>query len=149
MHTLLPFDGFKLSALCLSDRLLIQQVNDCVSLLETLHETDKATLPFTHVMVKVWQGSELQLCEFGLTCVETYKLRYPSSVTLNDHYNSLIQHMDLAESGEMTLPAWFGKDEVHDEYKGLLRFLDPARYEPIFASIRTCRPENFRYPTSF
>ncbi len=147
MHTLLPFDDFKVSALCLSDKLLEQQINDCVSLLETLHETDKATVPLSHPMVKAWQGCELQLCEFGLSCVEIYRARKPSQPLLfSEEYSSLARHMNLAESGEMTLPSWFGKPEVHDEYKGLLRSLDPARYEPIFASVETVSPEDFRYP---
>lgn len=145
MQTLLPFDDFKLSALVLTDRLLEQQIEDCITILETLHETNQAK-DWNHPIVKAWSGSELQLCEFGFTCLDQWTKRRKYSNWSEEKDRRLEWHLDLAGGGEMTMPPWFGKNEVHLEYQGLLRYLDPNTYEKVFDKVATCSPDRFRYP---
>jgi len=148
MHTLLPYDDFKLSALALTDELLQRQIEDCLAIVEILHETDKAEGDFDHPTVQAWRGSELQLCEFGLSCVEVYLRRNADAQGALEAEKRLEWHLDLAEGGDMTKPSWYGTDWIHTEYQGLLRFLDPLVYEQRFPNVTTCTPDRFRYPTA-
>jgi len=88
----------------------------------------------------------LQLAEFGLSCVDMYLKRYPTAPDVVELAERLEWHLEIAEGGEMTKPSWFGRDEIHREYQGLLRHLDPAHYEKVFTTVETCSPERFRYP---
>ncbi len=149
MHTLLPYDDFKLSALALTDQLLKQQVVDCITILETLHETGQGDGDFDHPTVQAWRGCELQLCEFGLNCAEQYLKRHIGEKWVESNVERLEFHLDLAEGGDMEKPSWFGEDWVHLEYKGLLLFLDPDHYETIWPNVAPLQGlDRFRYPTA-
>lgn len=147
MHTLLPFDDFKITAICLSSDHLIRQANDCIAILDRIHEINGLT-DWTDKTVQAWRGHELQLCEFGLECCDTLRRRLKSTSAEGDGHleTALLRHLELAEGGDMTLPEWFGDDDVHLEYKGLLIHMDPERYQPMWPSVAPCSPKNFRYP---
>jgi hypothetical protein len=147
MHTLLPFDDYKLTALALTNNLLRRQIDDCITILEIVHETGLVTTDFRHPTVEAWRGCELQLCEFGLTCADTLQVREPNNTSLPEKVERLEFHLELAQGGDMEKPKWFGLDWVHLEYQGLLRWIDPATYDKVFVNVQTCPPERFRYPT--
>lgn len=149
MHTLLPYDDFRVAALCLTNGLLRQQIADCVEILDIIHEVDGNTGKYNDPTVKAWEGSELQLCEFGLCCVEVAVARsHPKGLTdaTAQNWLKLEKHLDLASDGDLERPSWFGDDRVHREYQGLLRHFDPEHYEHVFPNVATCEPERFRFP---
>lgn len=143
MHTLLPFDDFKITAIALSSGDLREQAQDCTAILDRIHEIDGIP-DWTDKTVQAWRGSELQLCEFGLTCCEILARR--TGITEIALEARLEHHLDLAEGGDMGFPAWWGDEEVHLEYKGLLIYRNPERYQPMWPSVASCPPERFRYP---
>lgn len=145
MHTLLPYDDFRISAMALSDTLLAKQIKDCVTILNTLHEVGKPTTDPRNPTVKAWKGYELQLCEFGLDCCDEWKRRHGENEERNNDRAALEQHLDWAATGNMEKPPWVGDENVHLDYRGLLVYLEPEKYSTLF-NVKPCEPNNFRYP---
>lgn len=132
LQTFLPYPDYMLSAQVLDSKRLGKQRLEVVQILNVLHEVEGSNMGWrNHPAVKMWRGCELQLCEYGLVMVETWKARgYRDTCE-----KKLAQHLDWAEGGNMLKPTWFGDIDFHRSHQSNLLRKDPEYYGTFFGDV--------------
>lgn len=139
----LPLPSFKDSLRTLSNDHLRKQRVDVIRLMDAFHEVQESELPKeyrarvypTDAIYRMWQGYEMQLCEYGLQACEEWKNRVHSNDSHEpDFYKMISDHLDWAtgEDSDMGKPNWFGDVDVHLSHQAALTRLDPDHYRKFF-----------------
>lgn len=140
--TWLPLPSYRDSADALSDRDLEQQRYDVVYLLEQLHSIEKSELPSEYLsevgnadielLMKMWVGKEMQLCEYGAVVCEEWLTR--KAFQEDPALEIILKHLDWAtdDSSNMAKPVWFGNIEFHHSHQAALVRRDADSYRGLF-----------------
>lgn len=124
MQTFVPYAQHHETARCLDMRRLGKQRVETLQILQTLNPLSTKTGWKNHPAVKMWQGHEIALAEYGLyICHEWVRRGYQD--TCADKIKSLMRYFP-DRSGYM--PDWWGDVEVHDSHKSNLLRKEPAWY---------------------
>lgn len=131
--------AFADTAFDLSDSDLKSQIKNIVTVLETLHETDKKYLPFEeHPVTLQWRGHEVQLCNFGHECLDALfqrrtQVAFDSRDELEE-FSALADriewHLQCASSGDcvMEKPLWVKLGATIMEHRSALMRHDIVYY---------------------
>lgn len=131
MQTFLPYPNFSLSAQALDNKRLGKQRLEAWQILEVLRQ--KRELGFnmdvgwlTHPAVRMWEGYEPALCEYGLAiCGEWQRRAFESTI----HTRLEARYRELGRLVlNRDLPYWFGDERLHSSHRAALLFKNPEFY---------------------
>lgn len=123
MNTFLPYPSFAESAACLDRLRLGKQRVEVMQILSTLLRHSKGWR--NHPAVRMWQGHELTLADYGAAmCAEWMKRGYADTVL--DKINLLVS--DVAATGSRLWPPWIGDERVHSAMRASLLNKDYMYY---------------------
>ena len=140
IQTWLPYPDFRKSAECLDmPELALQRLN-VLELMEYYHDIEQdSSLPESyqthdlddHSIVKMWNGFQLQLCEYGLVCCDEYSVRKSKPDPI---YEAIRFHLECAttEDAPFRKPNWFGDPDFHMSHQAELLRLNPDYYASYF-----------------
>lgn len=144
IQTWLPLPSFKDSAEALSDTDLSKQVADALRVIEHLHQIPMSETKLADQYWKMeplvpispanmWQGCEMQLCEYAIEMAEEASIRQGQK---NQYMDALHEHLDWStgEDSYMGKPSWFGNLEFHLSHQAALVRKDPEFYGKIFSA---------------
>lgn len=119
MQTFLPFPDLKKSASVLDNKRLNKQIMECRQIVRSLKGQSKGWV--NHPMVKAWRGCESLLVRFGIICCDEKLQR-----TGKDHvFRVELEQNNIEDS---SIPWWFGKEEIHGQYRANLLHKNPEWY---------------------
>lgn len=131
MQTFLPYDDFEQTARCLDWRRLGKQRVETWQILQTLIGNSQSWK--NHPAVKMWQGYEFALVEYGLiTCTEWISRGYRD--TMRVRFRAI-------RSLNFDLPQWLGDKEFHLSHRSNLVRKLPNHYGLIWPDV----PNNLPY----
>jgi hypothetical protein len=108
--------------------------------MELYHEVQDTELPDNcfqseldseHPLYDMWQGYQLQLCEYGLIACEEWSVRRSK---LDPFYNKIKFHLECATTEDATFskPNWFGDVDFHYGHQAALVRINPLYYSAYF-----------------
>lgn len=137
MQTFLPYPDPAETARCLRTDDLLEQINDVLTILGVLHETESTGWAL-HPVVKMWAGYDVHLGNYGLVLIEeaTHRTGLSASVIgdIAQKGDKIAWHLECATSGEYTLvsPRWMTSPDLHEAHRSELLRRDPMYYRSFF-----------------
>lgn len=132
MQTFCPIDDFAESAAVIDDKRLGKQIIESQQIFKSL------TIPEygwkSHPATKMWRGHRIALVHYTRAFNEEWHRRRGRH---HGGYLNLLALFDAAsiDPSERSLPAWWGRQDVHDSHKSnLLRKL-PEHYRKFWPSM--------------
>lgn len=127
MQTFLPYESFIQSARVLDYRRLGKQRVEAKQILMALAGVTKGWR--NHPATKMWRGYEGQLCVYGITMCNEWKLRgYQDS--LLPFFQSRLAAAAIV--GELEIPHWLGNKDLHLSHQSNLLRKDSNYYRVYF-----------------
>lgn len=137
VQTFLPFADLRRSALALDSRRLGKQR------VETLQIMRALTVPGygwqNHPAVRMWRGYRPALMAYQRETCDAWTGRGFADTCLAKTEEALAREpadADAYAAGEILLPAWFGRDDVHESHRSKLVEKDEEHYAPLFPGSR-------------
>lgn len=139
MQTFLPYPDYNLSAHCLDDKRLKNQVKECAQILASLRGGAFILVPRgidyepvqystggypAHPATLMWKGYERQLSLYACSCIA--EMRRRGSTAMKVYENMFNQCARLFPSNGK--PAWLGDDRMHASHRSQLLKKDPEYY---------------------
>lgn len=150
MQTFMPYPSYEETARCLDYRRLGKQRVECKQILQALGvpvggpALAKPSSWRNHPATRMWQGHEMELCEYAIDiCAEWIRRGYKD--TLLGQFLDARSHVtptaaDVA-AGQYLAPAWLGDKDFHASHRSnLLRKL-PEHY----SQFGWTEPDNLPY----
>lgn len=131
MQTFLPYNSFLQSARCLDQHRLGKQRIETVEILVTLSEEQpdwmsdawyaRCQAHANHPAVKMWEGYEYALADYGVACCYEWMHR--------GFKDTLLEKIDVfTVYDEFEYPHWFGEPMFHASHRGNLLRKKPEHY---------------------
>lgn len=147
MFTYLPTERLSESVEYLTIPILLEQIEDIISILDILHEVDEDVTKRDLPIVKMWRGHEPHLAELGLLSLE-YRTRIIKGAPKGqitkalDQLENMNWHLNNATAGDysLSLPKWVGNRMLHWSHQAALLRKDPEHYGDIFAGVPSTLP---------
>jgi len=140
MQTYLPYPHFDKSAEVLDTKRLGKQIEDCVKILDTLHEVNDTGLE-NHPLVRMWKFYEVRLSQFGLSCCQEW---FERNEIDHELLMRMTDHQVYAEGETTEFPIWWGDVDIHLQYRRLLIGEDKNFYQAMWPQLKPLK--KFRYP---
>jgi hypothetical protein len=126
MQIILPYPDFKESAAVLSDQDLKAQIKDVIGVVEEILQINDESDELAVKEAERWIHCEMQLVEYGLTCVDELESRELEDRSSEHKLEWLLEA--TSEDGRMDKPLWFGELFVHENWQKFLVEHDPDFY---------------------
>lgn len=135
--TLLPSSSFTVSASVLSDRLLNNQIVDCLKIFRALTGQERVEWK-TDQGVMMWYGCEYALYLYATICDRDWQIRRGGHMSheawrkFDREYHRWFnaQAFDPGYSSSwFVFPEWLGYDPIHKSHQAYLKHRDPKQYK--------------------
>lgn len=133
MQTFLPYANFGESAKCLDMKRLGKQRVEVLQLLNSFYKPDYKGWK-NHPCREMWRGYEQALVVYGLAICYEWKSRGYKD-TCYEKINA------FTKSGDLTVPPWVGREDIHLSHKSRLIQKYPEHYRPLWPDA----PDNLEY----
>lgn len=140
MQTYLPYPDFVKSAEALDTQRLGTQIEDCVKILDTLHEVSDLS-HYRDPIVRMWKFYEYRLSQFGLICCQEWYERHEID---HDLLGKVNEHSNWSEGETTEYPIWWGDVDIHIQWRRLLIGEAPKFYQTMWPRLKPLK--KFRYP---
>lgn len=145
MITWLPFIDYKETAKVLTSYDLEQQQKEVITILDNLFQLDNKFID--QPVIKMWEGHEVQLCNYGLMICDEYSARGFKDLSIE----RMLIHLHNAAEGLFTMevPGWMGDERSEmltlSHQSNLIR-RNPMHYSKYFKNVPNDLP--FYWPKS-
>ena len=127
MQTFVPYQDFQETAACLDYRRLGKQRVECKQIYKALTEENYGWK--NHPATKMWRGYGAALCSYAVViCTEWISRGYKD--TLLPFFQSR-----LPTDGEIELPPWYGRLDVHLSHRSNLVRKLPSHYRTYWPDV--------------
>lgn len=127
MQTFLPYDNFEESAKCLDRMRLGKQRVEALQIVRTLWgEYKESNAWANHPAVKMWEGCDYFLVQYGITICEEWIRRGYNDNLLPE----FIQKLEILQDSvtREVEPSWLGYEEFHASHRSNLLRKNPTWY---------------------
>ncbi len=127
MQTFLPFDSFYISAHVLDSKRLSKQLIEVQQIWKSLTDIEYGWK--NHPAVKMWQGYEIALLNYGCFMYSEWLSRYPGKT----HKSGLYIRDEWIKSSQIVVyPKWLGNVDFHRSHRSNLLRKNKEHYASYF-----------------
>lgn len=114
-------------------------VNSIAAVLDEIHQVadrESLSLAYYNIMLfRSWRGSEVQLAQLGLVCVEklrSFGIKNYDQARMEWHF---VNATSAINDGAMDMPWWIDDERVHMSHRSVLLQIDSEYYQPLYGDV--------------